>query len=415
MMVTDNVQRIGIVTCSPPGENGVGQNYMRDIVDALSGHQVHMFAVLKDQAEWRDQDRRCIAGYDVLGRRYEYRKGFGPGVIGRLSADVAFNAVTVPHAKRLAKQIIESIACNQLDRVLVVLESPLLMLVADAICKHAACPVQILVWDHPEHIAKNFGHCSTRQRKLLATFRSVVSQSDGAITVAESLKQYLSNVNPGLSIRLFRCPVCIDQRDPQTTDRPCESPFTIGFAGSVTAPDELELLQQSLDRLHWRVDGRPIVLRLFGKRFVLSASHGRNVQYRGFLPTQRDVIQGLAECDVCFLPQPFSSARRLVAEYSFPTKLSTYLSSGKPILVLAPGYASLSKYQCHGENTSANESLLGFQCESSSVEVMSELIQRIVRDESYYEFALKRTTVCAEKSFRADAGALNVRTVLGVE
>ena len=120
--------------------------------------------------------------------------------------------------------------------------------------------------------------------------------------------------NPALPVQLFRSPVqafgsmCIRSKSVKEKD------FVIGFAGSVTAPDELALLQRALDRLQWQVDGRQITLHLIGKRFTLTSSSHRRVQYCGFLPSRSDVVAALAECDICFVPQPFSPTRKKGAQ-----------------------------------------------------------------------------------------------------
>lgn len=414
-------KRIAIVTASPPGENGVGQNYMRDLVDAIGPQHTHVFAILKQESEWRSEDRASSAANTLLSRRYEYPRGFGPGRLHHWTANLAFRTFTVPHARGLSQQIAQQLAAHQCDTVLVVLESPLLMLIGECLGHQIVenrlnASLRLLVWDHPEHIAAAFGHRGRRASRIQLAFRRVVAQAAGGLTVAPALKDLVKEINPSLPIDIFRSPSSFTEspsdEQPINND-PSQAPFVFGFAGSVTAPDELESFQRCLDQMDWQVDGRPIVFRLFGKRFTLSASARRNVQYCGFLPTQSDVVRALGSCDVCFLPQPFSADQRLVAEYSFPTKLSSYLSSGRPVLVFAPPYASLAKFQ-HDRNPQANfESALGFRCETADQDQLIQLIRRLVVDESFFSAGIDRARDTASELFRADAGAQKVKLALG--
>ncbi|QDV83003.1 hypothetical protein TBK1r_19360 [Stieleria magnilauensis] len=398
----------------------MGQVYLRDLVETISDQQLHVYALLKEDCGWREGDRQSVEGYTLLERRYEYPYGVGPGRLNGLVATAAFELMTVRHARRLGNTIADSILSTGFDAVLVVLESPLLMFIGRRLCKVLNCPVHILVWDHPNHVCTAFGHEGFRKRRLLAAFSSVLSQAASALTVSKTLRNWMAKSNSDLPIRLFRSPARPRQTD-STVERDAEKQaFVLGFAGSVTAPDELEVLQRSLDHLKWKIDDRPIVLRLYGKRFTLSASDTRNVQYRGFLPTQADVVTELAECDVCFLPQPFAPSGRLVAEYSFPTKVSSYLSAGRPLLVLAPPHASLSTYQSQSKDQGdpryklENESPFGFCCETSDPVDLADLIRRMVRDHDFYQRGCGRASSCANASFRGDAGASNVREALGI-
>lgn len=130
----------------------------------------------------------------------------------------------------------------------------------------------------------------------------------------------------------------------RTASRDCGGDFVIGFAGSVTARDELELLCRALDSAHWMVAGRRARLRVFGLRFVCQAQTARWIEYRGYVPETADVVAGLAECDVLFLPQPFGPQGRAFSEYSFPTKLTTYVAAGRPLLILTPESSALADF-----------------------------------------------------------------------
>ncbi|QEF99487.1 hypothetical protein Mal15_35520 [Stieleria maiorica] len=408
-------KRIAIITASPPGENGVGQNYLRDLVKTFDDHHVHVFALLKTQDEWRAEDRGCVADYTILDRRYEYPRGVLGGAISHWTATLAFKLMTVRHAQRLARQIAAMTVRDGFDAVLLVLESPLLMLIGESLCRAQAERLQILVWDHPEHVSAAFGHVGSRKKRLIRAFSKVVSNAASGLTVAEKLQDLLLRLHPALPIRLFRSPVHAVGPVSRKPSDGGQDLFVIGFAGSVTAPQELELLQQALDQVEWNSGGRRLQLRLFGKRFSLAAEVRRNVQYQGFLPTQDDVIGQLADCDVCFLPQPFADSSRLVAEYSFPTKLSTYLSSGQPVLVLAPPHASLARFQQLNEPSSSGESSLGFYCGSANPSVLADLIQRISADAAFYRRGCERAQTCANRYFRNDVARLNARSILDPE
>lgn len=59
---------------------------------------------------------------------------------------------------------------------------------------------------------------------------------------------------------------------------------------------------------------------------------------------QQELAKELRGADILFLPFFSSRIQQRVICTSLPTKISDYLSSGKPILILSPSYSSLARY-----------------------------------------------------------------------
>jgi glycosyltransferase involved in cell wall biosynthesis len=57
-----------------------------------------------------------------------------------------------------------------------------------------------------------------------------------------------------------------------------------------------------------------------------------------------DTVAELSRCTFNYLPQPFESDWQNFAALSFPSKTTTYLAAGAPVLIHAPGYASLPRF-----------------------------------------------------------------------
>jgi hypothetical protein len=51
------------------------------------------------------------------------------------------------------------------------------------------------------------------------------------------------------------------------------------------------------------------------------------------------MLRKLSATDFCYLPCWFAPEKRRHAELSFPTKLTTYLAAGRPVLYHGPAYA----------------------------------------------------------------------------
>jgi hypothetical protein len=123
--------------------------------------------------------------------------------------------------------------------------------------------------------------------------------------------------------------------------------FVIALSGQMYADVELSALISALNILNWEYDGKTIILRLYGRAFHLFFSTPANVEIRGWL-SQEDLLPELADADLLYCPYWFDPAFEEAARLSFPSKLSTYLKVGVPVLFHGPDYASprifLEKY-----------------------------------------------------------------------
>ncbi|MBB3206281.1 hypothetical protein FHS27_002090 [Rhodopirellula rubra] len=384
-----------ILTPSPPGERGVGQNYIRDLIPVVPFDKIECCALLQSEDDWDLCSRQSVAGYQTLNRNFESAWKYGPPGARHAASCLAFFGKTVMLARRHASSVTDYCRQHQIVDVMTVLSSPLSILAAARLASQKNIRVHGLVWDHPDHVIRGFGHTGVPFRSLRSAFNAAVSKSKSLLTVSSSLKRLLAELNP--SARCTVVPSPVEIRDAVSEGKHPDSPFVIGFAGSVTAPDELQGLQDALASIDWKIGNRRIVLRLFGSRFPLSARSSRFVEYRGFLETSNDVIQELSQCDVCFLPQGFKPSFELVSNYSFPTKLSTYLSSGRPVIAHAPASGTLARLGTDVPPDGISE----FGVISAVPESISllPLIERLSQDRKFYQSAQTRAREFALRAF----------------
>jgi glycosyltransferase involved in cell wall biosynthesis len=180
------------------------------------------------------------------------------------------------------------------------------------------------------------------QKSLLREFEQTLKGAQQCAVIGESMKRHYDKTYGTKSI-IVRHGV-----NPQFIDEAAESlstsgPIRIGFIGSVTAASAFRAFWQALDEQGWKIGEREIHLRLAGHRFDLRCHSPAHIEYLGWQSVE-DSIRMLSECDINYLPQPFESSQQALAEWSFPTKLTSYLAAGRPILLHAPAYASLNEF-----------------------------------------------------------------------
>lgn len=334
-----------VLSASVPTSFGVGGSYLSSLW--LAFHRPCVVAHLQDRRAGESPAAQVACPTINLPRRYE--PAFKPvqGWPGSLAALAGARWMLARHVRRMVAPAAEFGRAHRVGTVLAVLECPTAMLLAAPLADALQCDLVSLVWDMPEHLLNNLGHVGASRRLVMRGFAKTMRRSRKVAVISDAMAQALES-GYGSDTAVLHQPVepewCASIRDRQHGSIASASEWVIGFAGSVTARHELELLMQALDACGWRLNGRRVRLRVFGLRLLCEARSARCVEYRGYLPSTAEVVAGLAECDALFLPQSFETHQRLFTEYSFPTKLTTYLAARRPILVLTPEYGTLAGF-----------------------------------------------------------------------
>jgi glycosyltransferase involved in cell wall biosynthesis len=294
------------------------------------------------------------------------------GVVGEVIAAAGVFARLQPHARKLVADGAEFGKSLGVNRVIAILDGPLAMLMAAPLAERLQVSLHALVWDVPEHVLPSFGHTAWSTGPLRRGFDAALRRSESVAVMSRAMQRRFAD-EYGARTTILRQPIDAEWTSGVGGDSPRgDDDFVIGFAGSVTAREEVELLCRALDAMNWTLSGRRVRLRVFGLRFVCQAQAPRWIEYRGYVPDTADVVRGLGACDLLFLPQPFGAPGRPFAEYSFPTKFTTYLAAGRPMLVLTPAYSAVGEF--------CREHELPIVCDRSEIVAIREFLGRFAGD-----------------------------------
>jgi len=231
---------------------------------------------------------------------------------------------------------------HEAEVVWAVLDSPVAISLAVQLADRLRLPLLTTVWDDIAHNTRYFQLDRLAARRLRQRFDQALAASRACAVIGESM-QVAYQQRYGVRCVVVRHglpPSCHRAVRPQ----PLQGDFIrIGFAGSVTARSAFEAFLAALDSLDWQLEGRPIILRLMGHRFDLKSSRPRAIEVLGFQSVAA-TVDLLAECSLNYLPQPFEPDWAPFATLSFPTKLTTYLAAGVPLLLHTPPHGSLHRF-----------------------------------------------------------------------
>lgn len=320
-----------------PGEPGVGGVILEDLQRLAPSGRLSFFSLPTRHAvdlRWPD---RGPCSLEFMVRRYEpaWRPvgGFSGNVVSYLARRITF----ATYCRRLVDQICNSPSARRSEVVWAVLDCPSVIEIAVAVARRLRKPLVSLVWDAPELLADQLMLDGWSMQSMLARFEEVLRTSERVAVICEQMKhRYQSSYGISRPI-ILRHGIQKDLRRKNCAQR---DRFVIGFAGSVTAAQPFQCLIQALDHQNWVINGKPVTLRLIGARHMLDSRKAQHIEYFGWRSLQ-ETVEILAECRIAYLPQPFEPRLRILAELSFPTKLSTYLAASCRMLIHTPDYGSL--------------------------------------------------------------------------
>jgi hypothetical protein len=256
-----------------------------------------------------------------------------------------------------------------------ILQGQTMIRLARPVAQRLRVPLLTWAWDPPGWWMRENGVDRVTARYAVREFGAALRASTAFGAASWAMAERYSAeygvrgvpVVPGLDERLAVAPAGPSARGTR---------LIVGMSGQFYAMEEWETLMNVLDRAGWTLAGRPVTVRVLGRQAPLSASGARSIEYLGWR-TQRETIAALSEADILYCPYWFSPAFREEAALSFPSKLTTYLAAGRPVLFHGPPDASPARFL---ERYDA-----GALCTSPGPDPLAGTLLRLASDASFAE------------------------------
>lgn len=333
-------RRLLLLTGTAPSPTGVGGIILHDLAGFLPSGMLSV--VHLDDADGQGRDESTANGdpMRIVPVPFQRRPESRWGRPGR-----ALDRLRMARANRRAlaaglRACVEYAQARRIDEVWAVLDTPVSIALAQPVADALGVPLRVTVWDDVEHNVGYFKLDRLTAQRCRASFAKAIHRACSVAVIGETMQAEYQRRYRQQGVILRHGAEQPTSSGPAAADR---EGLRIGFAGSVSARSAFDCLLAALDRLQWRVDGHEVTLVLMGQRFDVRSNVPRRIECLGYRSVEATVAL-LSECTINYLPQPFEAGWRPFAELSFPSKLTTYLAAGAPILLHAPAYASLPKF-----------------------------------------------------------------------
>lgn len=302
------------------------------------------------------------------------------------------------HIPDYRKQLLEFAAEIEATDIWFILEGQTLISLAHSILDVVDLPLRVQVMDPPGWWLREHNIDGATSEEVLRKFHEVVERASSCAAASFAMKEAYEQryrrtcvtLMPSLDIALSRPPA------PKNS----ASTLKIGFAGQTYANEEFNQLVLALHEI--KRDGRYDAVELH------AFTQGRPVdddssliRYHGWT-NQTRLIEELSQLDLLYCPYWFSEKMREETMLSFPSKLTTYLATGRPVLF--HGRVDASPGQFLRRNAAA------FFCFSHDATALRRSIERAMAQADLYAdtasngsaaFARFLTNDCLQSSFEA--------------
>lgn len=233
---------------------------------------------------------------------------------------------------------------HAVDGVWAVLNHPLLIYSAHRIAAALGKPLYVQVWDDPAQYLAEKMITQRAWKPLMQAFAHSLQTAAQVMVVSEPMEaEYRRRYSLERTVVLCHgLPETLQQHPPPRLST--DDSFSIGFAGTFYGTTAWNALLRALDACGWRVGGREVCIHVLGVRLPDERTFSpRNIRFLGYRPWE-DVTRLLSQTDVLYVPSWFSPAKQAFTQWSFPSRLPSYLAAGRPILYHGEAEGSVMRF-----------------------------------------------------------------------
>jgi glycosyltransferase involved in cell wall biosynthesis len=319
-----------------------------------------------------------------------------PGKIGgavSLGMETYTAGVTI---QRMVDRICRFARENEVGAVWCVLQGQTMIRLALPTATRLRVPLLTQVWDPPGWWLRANHVDQVSGRRIQRTFANALAASSCCATVSEPMSEEYAAKYGVKCVALLPSMNASYALPPSGLLTP-SSHLVIGMAGQLYASDAWLGLLRALDTVKWRLVGRNVRIVVLGRGFTVSRKAPCSIEYLGWYP-QRETVATLAACDLLYCPYWFDPAYDEEVRLSFPSKLTTYLATGRPMLFHGPEHSAAAQFLLRHQ--------AGFSCHTNDPAEILEAITSIVTDTEGYQ----RVTAAGRQAFDAHLTLDHLRT-----
>lgn len=327
-----------VISNSVPGERHVGELLLAAMLKQLPEKEFHFCAITSNPGDKADDAGHWRADYFEPPLELIHR--FDASVFSRSVDCLRRFWAYERFARRTALQLSSCLSQRKTEPVWIIADSTAVIDCVYYAFRQRAFPFRLQVWDDVRHLASLKHLDPVSANRVFQRFRYLLTRAVEVAVIGEQMAAEYCSLG-AKNCRIIRHGLDVDVTVPAL--RAASESFRIGFCGSAYASDAWASLLKALDRINWTVASRPVELWVVGSEATFYAGHSINAHFFG-RRSMEETTRLMADCDLLYMPQSFQKSHDALTRWSFPTKLSTYVATGRPVFFHTPTWGSLSSF-----------------------------------------------------------------------
>ena len=339
-----SVPKVLLLSGAVPSDQDVGGLILRELLQCYPHDRICAISFYYQNAGQPSADLEWLP---FLGEPLPFVIGVGwsVGVRGRVATHGRFRYARHISQRRLIRQAIELAGRQRVELLWAVLNRPPIYHIATEVARRLGVPMVCTVWDPPESVCHAHRLDRLSRRVAQRDFDRALSTARRCAVMSEAMRDEYS-ARYGVDAIITRQGVKPEDRLPIATQPNDNGRFVIGFSGTMYAVREWQALLSALGRADWCIGGREVIVRALTTAMKGTVPGRANIEWLGWRPMS-ETVRLLSESDVNYLPYWFDDAHRTAVRLCFPSKLSPYLASGRPVFFHGPADSSPPRFFEH--------------------------------------------------------------------
>lgn len=364
-----------LVTDMPPCTNYTAGLVQKQLCEFLfeDGHQVGCVSVMDPSLTPCIPDS-IIKRLSIFLSFNKPNEGYGRRKFGILNSLIFNNfnrKIFLPFlANKISNEIINS--NTSFDLIWSVIQGQSMICLVPEIANKLNLKYVVEIWDPPEWWLDENHFDFYSYSVVMKSFKKLLKNSKCCLAASHNMaKEYQEKY--GVS-----CIPVIPSLDDVyiPTNKKNYDEFHIGYSGQIYSKKEFIAFVEALESLNWFYESKRIILNVFTDYIdPVIVNKYPNILSNGWIP-QDELLKKLSCMDLCYCPYRFDKKFEVIARLSFPSKLTTYLKTGVPVLVHAPVYSSISNF--------VKDGVSGYVCNTTNKNMIADKIKLIIKDSNRF-------------------------------
>lgn len=331
--------KVLLLTDMPPCINYTAGIFLDHLVHMLPAREVVCYAVLNPELEPEIPPATKMIPIKIVDKPKE---NFGFSKLGPLFSLIMESFVETISIPRISRDIVEYVKEHQVDVLWCILEGQTMIRLARVVARLAHLPLYTHIWDTPSWWMRAWKVNAFTSKRVVEEYEKAVAESVKCGVASWAMKEEYEKAFG------VECVPLVAGLKKEMALRPAQRPnfkngeVQIGLAGQIYARDTWDALINALDSVNWAINDLPVRIKVLGQ-WLDPTLHRSSIEFLGW-HSQKEAIDILSQMDLLYAPYWFDKTFEMEARYSFPSKITTYLASGRPVFFHGPKYSSPGQF-----------------------------------------------------------------------